>query len=78
MAETEIERAFGTLAEAFTLTESEIHEEIGAMEQQIQQLKERILQLNDKQQTLLHDREAIAEMYNRYCNEEGVPGKVEF
>ncbi len=78
MAETEIERAFGTLAEAFTLTESEIHEEIGAIQQQIEQLKDRIVQLNDKQQTLVHDRQAIAEMYERYCNEEGTPGKVEF
>ncbi len=78
MAETEIERAFGTLAEAFSLTEKEIDEEIGSIEQQIEQLKDRILHLNDKQQTLAHDRDAIAEMYNRYCNGDDVPGKVEF
>jgi hypothetical protein len=77
MAETEIEKAFGTLAEAFSITENEIHEEIGVIEQQIEELKERILQHNDKQVTLAHDREAIAEMYNRYCSD-GNGNAVEF
>lgn len=67
MAETEIERAFATLAEAFTITENEINEEVSLVEQQIEELKERIIQLNEKQQTLSHDREAIHEMYSRYC-----------
>jgi len=78
MAETEIERAFATLAEAFTVTENEIHEEIGAIEQQIEQLRERIIELNGKQETLAHDREAIQEMYNRYCNTDGSESTVEF
>ena len=71
MAETEIEQAFSTLADAFSITENEINEEIGLVEQQIEELKERILQLNEKQQTLAHDREAISEMYNRYCTDNG-------
>jgi chromosome segregation ATPase len=67
MAESELEKAFGTLAEALTLTESEITEEVNVIQQQIQELKERIVQLNGKQQTLAHDRESISEMFNRYC-----------
>ncbi len=38
MAETAIEQAFATLAEAFTITESEIHEEVSLVEQQIEEL----------------------------------------
>lgn len=71
MAESELEKAFGTLADALTLTETEIGEEINVIQQQIDQLKERILELNGRQQTLNHDRESIAEMYKRYCNEKG-------
>lgn len=77
MAESEIERAFATLAEAFTITESEIGEEVTLIEQQIEELKERIIQLNEKQQTLAHDREAISEMYNRYVADGNGPA-VEF
>jgi len=66
-ADNELEKAFGTLAEALTLTESEISEEIKVIQQQIQDLKERIVQLNGKQQTLSHDKESISEMFNRYC-----------
>ncbi len=69
MAETELEKAFGTLADALTLTETEIGEEINVIEQQIEQLKDRIVELNGRQQTLSHDRESIAEMYKRYCGE---------
>lgn len=76
MVESELERAFSTLAEALTLTESEISEEINVIAQQIEQLKERITLLNDKQATLAHDRLSIEEMYNRYCAGEGRP--VEF
>jgi hypothetical protein len=36
------------------------------IEQQVGELKERILQLNGKQQTLAHDRESITDMLNRY------------
>lgn len=77
MAESAIEQAFSTLAEAFTITQDEIHEEISLVEQQIEELKERIIQLQEKQQTLAHDRGAIEEMYRRYCvDAEG--GAVEF
>ena len=68
MTETEINRAFTTLAEALTLSENEINEEVNAIEQQIQELKDRITQLAGKQQTLQHDRAAIEEMYERYKN----------
>lgn len=67
MAESELEKAFATLAEALTLTESEITEEINIIQQQIAELKERIVQLNGKHETLAHDRESISEMFNRYC-----------
>ena len=76
MAETEIEKAFATLAEALTTTESEIHEEIAAIEQQIEELKGRIIDLQGKQETLSSDRLTIQEMYNKYCGNSGAP--VEF
>jgi chromosome segregation ATPase len=66
MAESELEKAFTTLAEALTLTETEINEEVNAINQQIQELKDRIIQLNGQQQTLTHDRTSISEMYARY------------
>ncbi len=69
MAESELERAFGTLAQAFTMTETEVGEEINVIQQQIEQLKERIVELSTRQQTLTHDRESIGEMYKRYCGE---------
>ncbi len=75
---SEIEQAFGTLAEAFSLTENDIHGEIEAIEHQIEELKEQIIQLTDKQQTLSHDRDAIAEMYQRYCSGQEGAGKIEF
>ncbi|MBX9687245.1 MAG: hypothetical protein K2X27_11120 [Candidatus Obscuribacterales bacterium] len=76
MAETELEKAFGTLAEALTLTETEIGEEINIIQQQIEQLQERIVELNGRQQTLSHDRESIAEMYKRYCGDMGQPAEA--
>jgi FtsZ-binding cell division protein ZapB len=78
MAESELDKAFATLAEALTLTESEITEEINVIQQQITELKERIVQLNGKQQVLAHDREAISEMFNRYCATDAGASKVEF
>lgn len=78
MAESELEKAFGTLAEALTLTESEITEEVNVIQQQIQELKERIVQLNGRQQELAHDRESISEMFNRYCATDAGATKVEF
>lgn len=68
MAESDLEKAFETLAEVLTVTESEISEEINIISQQIEQLKERITMLNDKQATLAHDRSSIEEMYQRYCD----------
>ena len=68
MAESELEKAFETLAEALTLTESEITEEVKVIEQQIQELKDRIVELNTKQETLAHDRESLSEMFNRYSD----------
>lgn len=72
MVESELERAFTTLAEAFTLTETEITEEIRVIEQQVGQLKERIIQLNGKQQTLAHDRQSITDMLSRYAQDDSL------
>lgn len=72
MADNELEKAFGTLADVLTLTETEIGEEINVIQQQIEQLKDRIVELNGRQQTLAGDRESIAEMYKRYCGENSV------
>ncbi len=78
MPETEIERAFATLAEAFTSTEGQIVEEIAALEQQIEELKGRIIELHGKQETLANDRSTIQEMYNKYCGGDGGGQAVEF
>jgi len=67
MADSELEKAFSTLADVFNSTETEITEEIKVIEQQIVELKDRIGQLNEKQQTLAHDKESISEMFKRYC-----------
>jgi hypothetical protein len=67
MAENELEKAFSTLAEAMTITETEINEEVNFILQQIEQLKDRITQLHGRQQTLANDRTSIEEMYRRYC-----------
>lgn len=77
MAESELEKAFGTLAEALTLTETEISEEIKVIEQQIDELKDRIVQLHAKQDTLSHDRESISEMFGRYCATMDGASKIE-
>jgi uncharacterized protein involved in exopolysaccharide biosynthesis len=71
MAESELEKAFGTLSEALTLTESEISEEIKLIEQQVQELQEKVVELNGRQQTLSRDRQAISEMFDRYVATEG-------
>jgi hypothetical protein len=71
MAVSELESAFGTLSDALNMTETEINEEIRIIEQQIQELKARIVELTGKQETLAHDRESISEMVNRYCASEG-------
>ena len=67
MAVSELEKAFGTLTEALDLTQSEITEEIKIIQQQIEELKDIIVELHGKQETLAHDRESISEMVNRYA-----------
>lgn len=71
MAESELENAFQTLSDALTLTETEITEEIKVIEQQIEELKDRIVQLNAKQDTLSHDKQSISEMFSRYATGDG-------
>lgn len=71
MAESELEKAFETLAEALTLTESEITEEVKVIEQQIQELKDRIIELNTKQEALAHDKDSLTEMFSRYSATDG-------
>lgn len=66
MAESELENAFTTLTEALTLTETEVSEEIAVIEQQITEMKNRILELSGRQEVLAHDRQSIAEMFERY------------
>lgn len=78
MAETEIERAFATLAEALTVTDNEINEEISSIEQQIEELKGRIIELHGKQENLSNDRATIEEMYNKYCVSDNSEAQVEF
>lgn len=71
MAESELEKAFETLAEALALTESEITEEVKVIEQQIQELKDRIIELNTKQEALAHDKDSLTEMFSRYSATDG-------
>jgi phage shock protein A len=71
LAESELENAFQTLSDALTLTETEITEEVKVIEQQIEELKERIIQLNAKQDTLAHDKQSISEMFSRYATGDG-------
>jgi chromosome segregation ATPase len=78
MVESELEKAFQTLADAFTMTETEITEEIKVIEQQIEELKDRIVQLHTKQETLSHDRKSISDMFGRYCATEDGAQRVEF
>jgi len=70
MAESELEQAFQTLNTALNVSEAESTEEIKLIEEQINELKERIVELNGKKQTLAHDRESISEMVQRYLSED--------
>ena len=70
MAESELEKAFQTLSTALNISEAESTEEIKIIEEQINELRERIVELNGKQQTLSHDRESINEMVQRYLSED--------
>jgi len=74
MAESELENAFTTLTEALTLTETEVSEEIKVIEQQINEMKNRIVELTGRQDVLAHDRQSIAEMFERYVYNTGEPG----
>ncbi len=69
MAQSELEKAFQTLTDAFGLSEAETTEEVKLIEEQINELRERIVELNGKQQTLAHDRQAIGEMVERYVED---------
>lgn len=69
MAQSELEKAFQTLTEALGLSEEETIEEIKLIEEQINELRERIVELNGKQQTLSHDRQAISDMVERYLED---------
>lgn len=71
MAETELSKAFETLTDALAMTETEITEEVKVIEQQIEELKDRIIQLNAKQDTLAHDKLSISEMFSRYATGDG-------
>lgn len=66
MTDSELDKAFSTLADALLLTESELGEEIILIQQQLEQLSERIIELNGKQQLISSDRESISQMYSRY------------
>ena len=70
MAESELEKAFQTLNTALNVTEAESTEEIKVIEEQINELRERIVELHGKQQTLAHDKEAISDMVQPYMNED--------
>jgi TolA-binding protein len=74
----ELETAFSTLTDVLSTTEKEIGEEVKVIEQQIQQLQDRIVELNSRQQTLVHDRESIGDMYKRYCQSDSEGKAVEF
>jgi chromosome segregation ATPase len=74
MAESELENAFTTLTEALTLTETEVSEEIKVIEQQISEMKNRITELSGRQDVLAHDRQSIAEMFERYVYNTGETG----
>lgn len=69
--DNELGKAFETLTEALTMTETEITEEIKVIEQQIEELRDRIVQLNAKQDTLSHDKQSISEMFSRYATGDG-------
>lgn len=71
LTESELGKAFQTLSDALTMTETEITEEVSVIEQQIEELKDRIIQLNAKQDTLSHDKQSISEMFSRYATGDG-------
>ena len=65
MAEGELEKAFENLAEIMSTTEAELKEEITVIEQQIQELKDKVVELHGSKETLEKDKEALAEIIGR-------------
>ncbi len=70
MAVNELDKAFETLTDALNLSEAETTEEIKLVEEQINELREKIIELKGKQETLAHDRTSISEMFQRYVEED--------
>ncbi len=70
MAGSELEKAFQTLTDALNLSEAETAEEIKLVEEQINELREKTIELKGKQETLAHDRTSIDEMFQRYVEED--------
>lgn len=70
MAANELEKAFQTLSDALNLSEAETTEEVKLVEEQINELREKIIELKGKQETLAHDRTSINEMFQRYVDED--------
>ncbi len=70
MAGNELEKAFQTLTDALDLSEAETTEEIKLVDEQINELREKIIELRGKQETLTHDRTSISEMFQRYVEED--------
>lgn len=70
MAVNNLEQAFQTLTSALSTSENETNEEIRSAEEQINNLQEKIMELKGKQETLVHDRTSISEMFQRYLAEE--------
>lgn len=62
---------FQDVVSAFDTAEQEMSEEIEAIEQQIEQLKDRIVDLNGKLETLAHDKQSIEDMVKRYAGNGG-------
>lgn len=70
MAVNELEKAFQTLTDALNISEAEATEEVKLIEEQINELREKIIELKGKQETLIHDRISINEMFQRYVEED--------
>ena len=70
MAVNELDKAFQTLSDALNLSEAETTEEIKLVEEQVNELREKIIELKGKQETLAHDRTSISEMFQRYVEED--------
>ncbi len=70
MAGNELEKAFQTLTDALDLSEAETTEEIKLVEEQVNELREKIIELKGKQEILAHDRTSISEMFQRYVEED--------